>query len=71
MPDARQDRVPDGIEPIVGFRAWYVSLHGDEAHFLPLGGPVGVLGGGGFRLGHGHVPPRALDPSCSSVPRHR
>lgn len=47
MPDAIQDRVPDGIEPLVGFRAWYVSLHGDEAHFHPLGGPMGGWEGAG------------------------
>jgi hypothetical protein len=41
MPDAIQDRVPDGIEPLVGFRAWDVSLRGGEAHFNPLGGPMG------------------------------
>jgi hypothetical protein len=30
-------RIPDGIEPLVGYRAWIYALHGSRAELHPLG----------------------------------
>ena len=30
------DRIPDGIEPIVGFRMWVYALHGSRAELHPM-----------------------------------
>jgi hypothetical protein len=30
------DRIPDGIEPIVGFRMWIYALHGSRAELHPM-----------------------------------
>jgi hypothetical protein len=30
------DRIPDGIEPIVGFRVWVYALHGSRAELHPM-----------------------------------
>jgi hypothetical protein len=30
------DRIPDGIEPIVGYRAWVYALHGSRAELHPM-----------------------------------
>jgi hypothetical protein len=35
--DGSLDRIPDGIEPIVGYRAWYYAMDGPVAKLHPLG----------------------------------
>jgi hypothetical protein len=32
-----RDRAPDGIEPILGYRAWIYALPGFRAHLYPIG----------------------------------
>lgn len=44
MPATNANRAPDGIDPLVGFRAWRVILQGDEAHFFSLNGAMGWEG---------------------------
>ena len=34
------DRVPDGVEPLVGYRAWTYALDGPSASLHPVGGHV-------------------------------
>jgi len=39
--DPSSVRVPDGIEPISAYRAWFYSIEGQKAHLRPLSGPAG------------------------------